>query len=118
MASLAKLSVIRCQSPVAQIGTDVQSSWCSGLSGFVAREDLWVRGWYTPASTPGATPMNDVTRILSEIGQGDPQAAGRLMPLVYDELRRLAAARMANEAAGNTLTPTALVHEAYLRLVG
>jgi RNA polymerase sigma factor (TIGR02999 family) len=62
--------------------------------------------------------MNDVTRILSNIAQGDGRAAGELLPLVYDELRKLAAARMAAEAPGNTLSATALVHEAYLRLVG
>ena len=62
--------------------------------------------------------MNEVTRILSNIAQGDAQAAGQLLPLVYDELRKLAAARMAEEAPGNTLNATALVHEAYLRLVG
>jgi RNA polymerase sigma factor (TIGR02999 family) len=62
--------------------------------------------------------MNDVTRILSAIEQGDPHAAGQLLPLVYEELRKLAAARMAEEAPGNTLNPTALVHEAYLRLIG
>src|SRR3954463_12389752 len=50
--------------------------------------------------------------------QGDPQAAAQLLPLVYDELRRLAAARLADEPSGNTLQPTALVHDAYLRLVG
>ncbi len=59
--------------------------------------------------------MNDVTRILSEIGPGDPSAAERLLPLVYDELCRFAAARMANERADHTLDATALVHEAYLR---
>jgi RNA polymerase sigma factor (TIGR02999 family) len=62
--------------------------------------------------------MNEVTRILSNIARGDGRAAGELLPLVYDELRKLAAARMAAEAPGNTLTATALVHEAYLRLVG
>ena len=62
--------------------------------------------------------MNDVTRILSDLAQGDAHAAGQLLPLVYDELRKLAAARMAEEAPGNTLNATALVHEAYLRLVG
>jgi RNA polymerase sigma factor (TIGR02999 family) len=61
--------------------------------------------------------MNEVTRILSEIEHGDPSAAEKLLPLVYDELRRLAAARMANERADHTLDATALVHEAYLRLV-
>ena len=62
--------------------------------------------------------MNDVTRILSAIEQGDRQAAEQLLPLVYDELRKLAAAQMAAEKPGHTLQATALVHEAYLRLVG
>src|SRR5271167_311598 len=62
--------------------------------------------------------MTDVTRILSAINQGDPQAAAQLLPLVYDELRQLAAQRLAQEKPGQTLQPTALVHEAYLRLVG
>src|SRR5215470_7159964 len=62
--------------------------------------------------------MNEVTRILSELAHGDAHAAAQLLPLVYDELRRLAAARLAAEPSGNTLQPTALVHEAYLRLVG
>jgi RNA polymerase sigma factor (TIGR02999 family) len=61
--------------------------------------------------------MSDVTRILSAIEQGDPSAAGQLLPLVYDELRRLAAQKMAQETPGQTLQATALVHEAYLRLV-
>jgi RNA polymerase sigma factor (TIGR02999 family) len=61
--------------------------------------------------------MNDVTRILSDIEHGDPQAAERLLPLVYDELRKLAAQRLAHEKPGQTLQATALVHEAYLRLV-
>jgi RNA polymerase sigma factor (TIGR02999 family) len=62
--------------------------------------------------------MTDVTQILSAIEQGDPHAAAELLPLVYDELRRLAAARLADEKPGQTLQPTALVHEAYVRLVG
>lgn len=62
--------------------------------------------------------MSDVTRILSQIEQGDPQAAGQLLPLVYDELRKLAAAKLAQEKPGQTLQATALVHEAYMRLVG
>ena len=62
--------------------------------------------------------MTDVTRILSAIEQGDPSAAGQLLPLVYDELRLLAASRLAHEQPGQTLQATALVHEAYLRLVG
>jgi RNA polymerase sigma factor (TIGR02999 family) len=61
--------------------------------------------------------MNDVTRILSAIEDGDPSAAEQLLPLVYDELRKLAAQRLAQEKAGQTLEATALVHEAYLRLV-
>ena len=61
--------------------------------------------------------MSDVTRILSAIEQGDPHAAEQLLPLVYEELRRLAAQKMAHEAPDQTLQPTALVHEAYLRLV-
>jgi RNA polymerase sigma factor (TIGR02999 family) len=62
--------------------------------------------------------MNDVTRILSAIDKGDPHAAQQLLPLVYDELRQLAAAKLAQEKPGQTLQPTALVHEVYLRLVG
>src|SRR5213082_3564691 len=61
--------------------------------------------------------MSDVTRILSQIQQGDPHAAEQLLPLVYEELRKLAAAKLAQEAPGQTLQATALVHEAYLRLV-
>ena len=61
--------------------------------------------------------MSDVTRILSAIDQGDPSAAEQLLPLVYDELRKLAAERLAHEKPGQTLQATALVHEAYLRLV-
>jgi len=62
--------------------------------------------------------MSDVTRILSQIESGDPQAAEQLLPLVYDELRKMAAAKLAQEKPGQTLQATALVHEAYLRLVG
>jgi RNA polymerase sigma factor (TIGR02999 family) len=62
--------------------------------------------------------MQEVTRILSAIEQGEPRAAEQLLPLVYDELRRLAAEKMAYEKPGQTLQATALVHEAYLRLVG
>ncbi|HEV2971096.1 MAG TPA: ECF-type sigma factor [Pirellulales bacterium] len=61
--------------------------------------------------------MNEVTRILFAVEQGDPQAAEQLLPLVYDELRRLAAQRLAQEKPGQTLQATALVHDAYLRLV-
>lgn len=62
--------------------------------------------------------MSDVTRILDRAQQGDPKAAEDLLPLVYEELRKLAAHKMAHEAAGHTLQPTALVHEAWLKLAG
>ena len=62
--------------------------------------------------------MSDVSRILTQISSGDPSAAEQLFPLVYEELRRLAATRLAHEKPGQTLQATALVHEAYLRLVG
>src|SRR5205814_5988056 len=61
--------------------------------------------------------MSDVTRILSQIEQGDPHAAEQLLPLIYEELRKLAAVKLTQEKAGQTLQATALVHEAYLRLV-
>jgi len=62
--------------------------------------------------------MSDVTRILERVEKGDAKAAEQLLPLVYDELRKLAAHKMAHEAPGHTLQPTALVHEAWLRLTG
>ena len=62
--------------------------------------------------------MNDVTQVLDAVARGEPEAAGRLLPLVYNELRRLAAQKLAGEKPGQTLQATALVHEAYLRLVG
>ena len=65
-----------------------------------------------------AEPVSDITQTLDRAKQGDPKAAEELLPLVYDELRKLAAARMANEPPGQTLQATALVHEAWLRLVG
>ncbi len=65
-----------------------------------------------------STLMNDITQILGAIEQGDPAAASQLLPLVYDQLRRLAAHHLAQEKPGQTLDATALVHEAYLRLVG
>src|SRR5207245_7721947 len=75
----------------------------------------WFRcPWVLSLSVP---PMSEVTRILSAIEQGDPQAASQLLPLVYDELRRLAAQKLAQEKPGQTLQATALVHEAYIRLV-
>src|SRR5882672_7273613 len=73
----------------------------------------------TPGAKGARSPiMSDVTHWLSAIDQGDPQAASQLLPLVYDELRCLAAAQMGREKPGQTLDATALVHEAYLRLVG
>jgi RNA polymerase sigma factor (TIGR02999 family) len=72
--------------------------------------------WSVPCRT--IADMSDVTRILDQIQQGDPTAASQLLPLVYAELRNLAAHRLAHEPPGQTLQPTALVHEAYLRLVG
>lgn len=62
--------------------------------------------------------MNEFTQIMKSLEHGDPTAGARLLPIVYDELRRLAAAQLASERPGQTLQPTALVHEAYLRLVG
>ena len=62
--------------------------------------------------------MSDVTQLLSAIDAGDPKAADQLLPLVYGELRKLAVVRMANEKAGQTLQPTALVHEAWLKIAG
>src|SRR5207247_910799 len=79
----------------------------------VAGEDLPLR-----PSSHSVPPMSEVTRILSAIEAGDPQAAEQLLPLIYDELRKLASAKLAQEKPGQTLTATALVHEAYLRLVG
>src|SRR5262245_1433837 len=82
----------------------------------VGMERIQVSLWLAvPSKFPA---VSDVTRILNAAQQGDPTAADQLLPLVYDELRRLAAQRMANEAAGHTLQPTALVHDAWLRLVG
>ena len=78
--------------------------------------------WYThqliPCLRTPVAPMSEVTRILSAIEDGNPQAADQLLPLVYDELRQLAAQKLAHEKPGQTLDATALVHEAYLRLVG
>jgi RNA polymerase sigma factor (TIGR02999 family) len=68
--------------------------------------------------TVATPPMSDVTQILAAIEQGDPLAAERLLPLVYDELRKLAAQKLAHEKPGQTLCATAIVHEAYVRLVG
>jgi RNA polymerase sigma factor (TIGR02999 family) len=71
-----------------------------------------------PSSRLYAGAVNELTHILARVDQGDPKAAAELLPLVYEELRRLAAQKMAHEAAGQTLQPTALVHEAWLRLAG
>jgi RNA polymerase sigma factor (TIGR02999 family) len=77
-----------------------------------------IPAWDGMGFTRRPHPMSDVSRILSAIERGDPAAAGQLLPLVYEELRRLAARKLAREPSGLTLQPTALVHEAYLRLVG
>src|SRR5712671_4388940 len=84
-----------------------------GQRRFGVGRDRGTSGW-----TGAASPMNEVTRVLSAIEQGDPRAAAQLLPLVYDELRKLAAQKLAQEKPGETLQATALVHEAYLRLVG
>src|ERR1035441_2794316 len=75
--------------------------------------------WYdAPTQMKGFDSVSDVTKILGAMEQGDRKAAEELLPLVYEELRKLAAAKMASENPGQTLQPTALVHEAWLRLVG
>jgi RNA polymerase sigma factor (TIGR02999 family) len=74
--------------------------------------------WHCRAHAAILFGMPEVTQILSQIEQGNPQAADGLLPLVYDELRKLAAARLAHENPGQTLQATALIHEAYLRLIG
>src|SRR5438552_18389995 len=74
--------------------------------------------WRGVAQSGKRSSMSDVTQILAAIEQGDAKAADKLLTLVYEELRKLAAHKMANEAAGQTLQPTALVHEAWMRLVG
>jgi RNA polymerase sigma factor (TIGR02999 family) len=86
----------------------------SVYQGIVMRKAVRLRSSWRPVIL---ALMNDVTRILSAIEQGDPNAAAQLLPLVYDELRRLAARRLVQENPGHTLQATALVHEAYLRLV-
>jgi RNA polymerase sigma factor (TIGR02999 family) len=78
----------------------------------------WFAFWQLFWQTAILSGMSDVTRILSQAEQGDPRAASQLLPLVYDELRKLAAVRLAQERRGQTLQATALVHEAYLRLLG
>src|SRR5215471_11006051 len=76
------------------------------------------RRWPVPSPPVMLGLMSEATRILSAIEQGNPHAAEELLPLVYNELRRLAAQRLAGEGPGHTLQPTALVHGAYLKLVG
>ena len=71
-----------------------------------------------PGDTFTVAPVSDVTQLLSAIDAGDPKAADQLLPLVYGELRKLAVVRMANEKPGQTLQPTALVHEAWLKIAG
>jgi hypothetical protein len=103
---------------------------CSGPSREIVRANTAASFGPSPAHTSPAplpartgsqqerlTGMNDVTRILSAIEHGDPEAAEQLVPLVYEELRKLAAQRLANEKPGQTFQATALVHEAYVRLV-
>src|SRR5262249_24102362 len=97
------------------IGRRARGSWV----GPPCRPSFY-RGLVRLRVSPGAVilvPMSEVTRILSAIEGGDPSAAGQLLPLVYDELRKLAAQKLARETPGQTLDATALVHESYLRLV-
>lgn len=91
-------------SPPPAVAPKIDSTLCS------AWHHAWLRRTLVIA-------MSDVTQILQQIEDGDPSAAEQLLPLVYDELRKLAAARMANESPDHTLQATALVHEAYVRLV-
>ena len=126
------LDILRDMKSLKTIGIDVQHVGRRRSSGSATtRGSSRNRATADPAGWPGPTVrllavlsalivsvMQDVTAILNAIEEGDPQAAAQLLPLVYDELRKLAAARMADEAPGNTLNATALVHEAYLRLVG
>jgi RNA polymerase sigma factor (TIGR02999 family) len=80
----------------------------------LAENSRFISSW----SSDIQSPVSDLTLILQQMERGEPQAADRLLPLVYDELRRIAAGKMAREPAGQTLQPTALVHEAWLRLGG
>src|SRR6266545_6522358 len=91
-----------------------------GVSSSVATvfQHRWWSGLYDPITLRYTRIVSDVTRILEHAQAGDPTAAEQLLPLVYDELRRLAAKKMAHESPGQTLQPTALVHEAWLRLGG
>lgn len=87
-----------------------EGQFAKGVS--ISKEALALR-----TGSPSDTPMKDVTQILGALHHGDPKAASELLPLVYQELRRIAAYKMSNESPGQTLQPTALVHEAWLRLV-
>src|SRR6266699_5126157 len=89
-----------------------------GSDRFRTRPQNRGNSFHPAISSLSVPPMSEVTRILSAIEQGDPHAAEQLLPLVYDELRKLASAKLAQEKPGQTLSATALVHEAYLRLVG
>ncbi|SPE59980.1 RNA polymerase, sigma-24 subunit, ECF subfamily [Verrucomicrobia bacterium] len=89
-----------------------------------AEQSIWVHRkdsyiiWHNAGESDNSRSLSDVTRILESIEHGDPKAADELLPLVYEELRKLAASKMARETPNQTLQPTALVHEAWLRLVG
>src|SRR5256885_2255868 len=82
------------------------------------RGSTTAKAWHASRCRSRIRAMNEVSQILSAIEQGDPSAAGQLLPLVYNELRKLAAQKLAQEQPGQTLQATALVHEAYLRMVG
>jgi RNA polymerase sigma factor (TIGR02999 family) len=111
-----------CEHNLAAFAFPHTGGQCSAIARFAAQ--VWFYQWLScrdhwNRTDPGGilVYMTDVTQILSQIEQGDPNAAEQLLPLVYDELRKLAAAKLANEKPGLTLQATALVHEAYLRLV-
>jgi hypothetical protein len=80
--------------------------------------ESWRNEVIAGVDSPVGAPMSDVTGLLEAIGRGEPERARELVPIVYEELRRLAMAWLAHEHTGQTLQATALVHEAYLRLVG
>src|SRR5256886_16774297 len=103
--------------PVAEVARRLPRFGVPGPPSFRNRARSWTEGVPPRPSSFGVSPMSEVTRILSAAEQGDPHAPEQLLPLVYDELRKLAAERLAREKPGQTLQATALVHEAYLRLV-
>ena len=88
------------------------------MTTLIKQDSRLKRGWKHLAPHSILVCMTDVTRILSQIEHGEQQASEELLPLVYDELRKLAAQKLGNEKPGQTLQATALVHEAYIRLVG